>query len=353
MKTIHVTASREYDVVIGAGLLEDCGERIAAAVPGAEKAVICTDSTVYPLYAERVAASLKTAGFVVLEYVFPAGERSKTLDTWQRMLCFLAENRVSRSDVVVALGGGVAGDMAGFAAACYQRGVRLVQIPTTLLAAVDSSVGGKTAVDLPAGKNLAGAFWQPSLVLCDTDALHTLPEAIRRDGCAEIIKYGVLDGETLFSALENCLPDTISEDILARCVEIKRDVVAADEFDTGARRLLNLGHTAAHAAERLSDYSLSHGRAVAMGLCAMARACAVRRLCSKNDAARIEALIKKCGLPTELPFTAEALAEAALSDKKRAGSTLPIITIEALGHCTVRKIDASDYAAWLIRGGAR
>ena len=242
--------------------------------------------------------------------------------------------------------------MVGFAAACYQRGVRLVQIPTTLLAAVDSSVGGKTAVDLPAGKNLIGAFWQPSLVICDTDTLQTLPDTVRRDGCAEIIKYGVLDGAALFSRLENSLPDEIPEDILARCVEIKRDIVAADEFDTGARHLLNLGHTAAHAAELLSDYSLSHGSAVAMGLCSMARACAARGLCTEEDAARIEALIKKCGLPTELPYTAEALANAALSDKKRAGSTLPIITIEALGRCTVRKIAASDYAEWLRQGGA-
>lgn len=353
MKMIHVTATREYDVVIGAGLLDECGQRIAAAVPGAEKAVVCTDSTVYPLYAGRVTDSLKAAGFAGLEYVFPAGERSKTLDTWRQMLCFLAENRVSRSDVVVALGGGVTGDMVGFAAACYQRGVRLVQIPTTLLAAVDSSVGGKTAVDLPAGKNLVGAFWQPSLVLCDTDALRTLPDAVRRDGCAEIVKYGVLDGETLFSRLESSLPDEIPEDILARCVEIKRDIVAADEFDTGARHLLNLGHTAAHAAELLSDYSLSHGSAVAMGLCSMACACAVRGLCTEEDAARIEALIKKCGLPTELPYTAEALANAALSDKKRAGSTLPVIAVEGLGRCAVRKISASDYAGWLRQGGAQ
>ena len=353
MKTIHVTASREYDVVIGAGLLDECGGRIAAAVPGAEKAVVCTDSTVYPLYAGRVAGSLKTAGFAVLEYVFPAGERSKTLDTWQQMLAFLAENRVSRSDVVVALGGGVTGDMAGFAAACYQRGVRLVHLPTTLLAAVDSSVGGKTAVDLPAGKNLVGAFWQPSLVVCDTDTLRTLPDAVRRDGCAEIIKYGVLDGEAFFAKLENSLPDEISEAILGRCVEIKRDIVAADEFDTGARHLLNLGHTAAHAAELLSGYSLSHGSAVAMGLCSMARACAARGLCTDEDAARIEALIKKCGLPTELPYTVEALAEAALSDKKRAGSALPVIAVEGLGRCAVRKISASDYAGWLRQGGVK
>ena len=353
MKTIHVTASREYDVVIGAGLLGECGRLIAAAVPGAEKAVVYTDTTVFPLYAKRVTESLKAAGFTVLQDYFLAGEHSKTFRNWERILRFFTENRVSRSDVVVALGGGVVGDMVGFAAACYQRGVRLVQIPTTLLAAVDSSVGGKTAVDLPAGKNLIGAFWQLSLVICDTDTLQTLPDAVRRDGCAEIIKYGVLDGETLFSKLEKSLPDEIPEDILARCVEIKRDIVAADEFDTGARHLLNLGHTAAHAAELLSDYSLSHGDAVAMGLVSMARTCAVRGLCPPQDAERIENLIKKCGLPAEPPYPAQTLGEAALDDKKRAGSSLSLVTIEGLGRCAVKKIDAAEYPEWLRQGGAR
>lgn len=353
MKTIHIRASREYDVCIGAGLLGECGERIAAAVPGAEKAVVYTDTTVYPLYARRVTDSLKNAGFTVLEDYFLAGEGSKTLRSWERILCFLAEHRVTRSDVVVALGGGVVGDMVGFAAACYQRGVRFVQIPTTLLAAVDSSVGGKTAVDLPMGKNLAGAFWQPSLVLCDTDTLQTLPPPVWRGGCAEIIKYGVLDGEALFSRLEKSLPDEVSEEILARCVEIKRDIVAGDEFDTGARRLLNLGHTAAHAAELLSDYSLSHGEAVAMGLVSMARSCAVRGLCPPQDAERIENLIKKCGLPAELPYPAQTLGEAALADKKRAGSSLSLVTIEGLGRCAVKKIDAAEYPEWLRQGGAR
>ena len=258
MKTIHVTASREYDVVIGAGLLDECGQRIAAAVPGAEKAVVYTDTTVFPLYAKRVTDSLKAAGFTVLQDYFLAGEHSKTFRNWERILRFFTENRVSRSDVVVALGGGVVGDMVGFAAACYQRGVRLVQIPTTLLAAVDSSVGGKTAVDLPMGKNLIGAFWQPSLVICDTDTLQTLPEAVRRDGCAEIIKYGVLDGAALFSSLENSLPDEIPEDILARCVEIKRDIVAADEFDSGGafERLFALPR------QRRGDGAVLHGARV-------------------------------------------------------------------------------------------
>lgn len=353
MKTIHVCASREYDVWIGAGLLDTCGERIAAAVPGAEKAVVYTDTTVYPLYAKRVTESLQKAGFTVLEDHFLAGESSKTLRTWQHILNFLAENRVSRNNVVVALGGGVVGDTVGFAAAAYQRGVRFVQIPTTLLAAVDSSVGGKTAVDLPAGKNLAGAFWQPSLVLCDTDTLQTLPAAVRRGGCAEIIKYGILDGESLFSELEASLPESVSEDVLARCVEIKRGIVAEDEFDTGKRHLLNLGHTAGHAAELLSGYGLSHGDAVAMGLVSMARTCAARGLCEKSLAARIEALVRKCALPTELPYSAPALAAAALSDKKREGTRLPVVTIRALGQCSVEKIPAEDYAEWLRQGGAQ
>ena len=353
MKTIHIQASREYDVWIGVGLLDKCGERIAAAVPGAEKAVVYTDTTVFPLYAKRVIDSLQKAGFTVMPDYFLPGEGSKTLRNWEHILRFLAENRVTRSDVVIALGGGVIGDMVGFAAACDQRGVRFVQIPTTLLAAVDSSVGGKTAVDHPMGKNFVGTFWQPSLVLCDTDTLQTLPDEVRRDGCAEIIKYGVLDGDALFSKLENSLPGELTEEILARCVEIKRDIVAGDEFDTGVRHLLNLGHTAAHAAELLSDYALSHGSAVAMGLVSMARACAARGLCSPSDAMRVEKLVQKYALPTELPYTADALAEAALSDKKRTGASLSLVTIEGLGNCSVRKIPAANYAAWLRQGGAR
>ena len=353
MKTIHVSASREYDVIIGAGLLSECGERIAKAVPGAAKAVIVSDSTVAPLYASRVSASLTGAGFACETYIFPAGEASKTLGEWEKILCFLAERRMSRSDVIVALGGGVAGDMAGFAAAAYQRGIRFVQLPTTLLAAVDSSVGGKTAVDLPAGKNLVGAFWQPSLVVCDTDTLATLPRDVWRDGCAEVIKYGVLDGEELFSALEASLPEKLSEELIARCIEIKRDIVAEDEFDTGRRHLLNLGHTAAHAAELLSDYTVSHGSAVAMGLVSMARVCAEQGLCPAADAQRIESLIKKCALPTELPYGADALGKAALADKKREGAKLPLIRINGIGHCAVQSIPAEDYPNWLRQGGAK
>ena len=352
MTTIHIAASREYDVVIEPGLLTRLGT-MAAELGLGRRAAVISDDAVFALYGAAAEKALTDAGFQVDHFLFPHGEQQKNLSTYGQVLNFLCDRRFTRSDFLVALGGGVVGDLAGFAAATYQRGIPYIQVPTTLLSMVDSSVGGKTAVDLDHGKNQAGCFYQPSLVLCDPSLLNTLPEREYRAGCAEIIKYGVLDGAALFSRLENSLPDEIPEDILARCVEIKRDIVAADEFDTGARHLLNLGHTAAHAAELLSDYSLSHGSAVAMGLCSMARACAARGLCSEEDAARIEALIKKCGLPTELPYTAEALANAALSDKKRAGSTLPIITVEGLGRCTVRKIAASDYAGWLRQGGAK
>lgn len=353
MKTIHVNASREYDVVLGMGLLAQCGERMAETLPGAEKIALVADETVGALYAGRVRGSLEAAGFSVSEFVFPPGEAAKTLETWQALLGFLAGQRLTRSDAVAALGGGVTGDLAGFAAACYQRGIRYVQLPTTLLAAADSSVGGKTAVDHPAGKNLAGAFWQPSLVLCDTDTLQTLPPAEYRRGCAELIKYGVLDGEELFSALENTLPDAVGEDVLARCVEIKKTIVATDELDTGARRLLNLGHTAAHAAETLSGFTLAHGDAVAMGLVSIARACAARGLCPRADAERIEALCRQCGLPVELPYPVSELCGAALADKKRRGAELSLVVIEGLGKCSVRSIPADAYAEWLSAGGAR
>ena len=351
MKTIHISASRSYDVMIGAGLLADCGALISA-VTGACTAALIADSTVSALYGEKVKESLRQAGFRTAEYVFPAGEESKTLSTWQKIVGFLADNRLSRSDIVVALGGGVTGDMAGFAAASYQRGIRFVQIPTTLLAAVDSSVGGKTAVDLPQGKNLVGAFWQPSLVLCDTDTLRSLPKKIYIDGCAEVIKCGVLGGENFFAELEKTLPGELNEAIIARCIELKRDIVAEDEFDTGRRHLLNLGHTAAHAAEILSEYTVSHGSAVAMGLVSMARTCRKRGICPSEDAQRIEDLIRKCALPTELPYSADALCDAARADKKRVGDSLPLVVIEGLGRCTVQKIDSKNYAEWLRQGGA-
>ena len=194
MKTVTVNASKSYDIKIGPGLLNSLGDE-ARKLGKAKKIALVSESNVYPLYGKQAESSLKDAGFEVFSFIFPAGEESKCSNTYLELLNFLADCKLTRTDLIVALGGGVVGDLAGFAAATYLRGIRFIQIPTTLLAAVDSSVGGKTAIDLPAGKNLVGAFWQPSLVLCDTDTLTSLPEDIFLDGCAEVIKYGILYNE--------------------------------------------------------------------------------------------------------------------------------------------------------------
>ena len=273
--------------------------------------------------------SLKSAGFSVVSFVFPAGEESKNGQVFLDLLNFLAENRLTRSDLIVALGGGVVGDLAGFAAASYLRGIRFLQVPTTLLAAVDSSVGGKTAIDLPAGKNLAGAFCQPSLVLCDTDTLNSLPTDIFRDGCAEVIKYGVLYDPKLFAHLEEKGLAFDREAVITRCVELKRDVVMEDEFDTGARMKLNLGHTVGHGVEAKSHFALSHGKAVAIGMAIVSRAS------NCGDTLRILAILEKFGLPTRTDYSADDLFTYTLSDKKRSGGTVNLIIPRAIGDCAI------------------
>ena len=343
MKTVAIQASRSYEVLICKGLLDTLGSR-AAALGGAEKAAIISDSNVWPLYGSRAKESLKNAGMEVAEFVFPAGEESKNGLIYLEILNFLAENTLTRADVIVALGGGVVGDMAGFAAATYLRGIRYIQVPTTLLAAVDSSVGGKTAMDLPAGKNLCGAFWQPSLVLCDTGTLASLPTEIFRDGCAEVIKYGVLYDEELFATLERDGPNFDREAVIARCVEHKRDVVARDEFDTGQRMKLNLGHTVGHGVEARSNFTVSHGKAVAIGMAIVTRAsgCA--------DEARILALLRQFSLPIHTEYSAEELYAHTLSDKKRAGSTVNLIIPRKIGDCAIVPTDIADLKT-LIQAG--
>ena len=349
MKTIHVAASRQYDVLVGSGLLDQVGT-LTAAVVNPCKAAILTDDTVDALYGARVDASLTASGFETLKFVFPHGEASKNLTVFGQALNFLAENRLSRTDLIVALGGGVVGDLAGFVAACYLRGVRFIQIPTTLLAAVDSSVGGKTAVDLDTGKNLAGAFWQPSLVICDYDTLSTLPERTFREGCAEVVKTGVLSSEDLFSALENAPIENQLEDVICACVAYKRDIVNGDEFDRGQRQLLNLGHTIGHAVEACSGYSLFHGECVAIGLAAVARAACRLDLTASKTRDRILALLRRCGLPTETDFTADQLYAVSCSDKKIAAGTIRLVVPEAIGGCTLRPMALPELRGWIEKG---
>ena len=328
MRSIHIKASREYDVLVERGLLDCAGEFLSrVSAPG--MAAVVSDETVFALYGERTVRALEKAGYRVHAFTFPAGEESKNLSTYADVLHFLGEHRFSRSDVVVALGGGVVGDLAGFAAASYLRGVRFLQVPTTLLAAVDSSVGGKTAIDLPAGKNLAGAFCQPSLVLCDTDTLNSLPPDIFRDGCAEVIKYGVLYDPKLFAHLEEKGLAFDREAVITRCVELKRDVVMEDEFDTGARMKLNLGHTVGHGVEAKSRFALSHGKAVAIGMAIVSRAS------NCGDTPRILALLEKFGLPTRTDYSTDELFTYTLSDKKRSGGMVNLIIPRAIGDCDI------------------
>ena len=349
MITIEVKASRAYNVLIGSGLLPTLGQRIKE-IKTVQKVALVSDSNVFPLYGGSVTASLEQSGFQVVPFVFPAGEESKNAQTYLELLNFLAENQLTRSDCMVALGGGVVGDLTGFAAATYLRGIPYVQVPTTLLAAVDSSVGGKTAIDLPLGKNLVGAFNQPALVLCDIDTLNTLPEDIFRDGCAEVIKYGVLYDPELLAHLSEKGIDFQREAVIARCVELKRNVVMEDEFDTGARMKLNLGHTIGHGVEAQSNYAVAHGKAVAIGMCIAARAAAGKDYCCAEVRDQIIQTVATFGLPTKIHYTAQALFTSALSDKKRSGGHVDLIVPYGIGDCRILPMELSEVQSFIQAG---
>ncbi len=350
MTDIPVSASKGYHVLLGSGLLDHAGAQLRAIGAGETVAVLC-DDTVRELYADRLCSSLRQAGFRVVVYSFAPGEASKSLSVYGELVAFLGESRLSRTDTVAALGGGVVGDLAGFAAATWQRGVSLVQIPTTLLAAVDSSVGGKTAVNLPTGKNQVGCFYQPRLVLCDPDVLSTLPERELLCGCGEVIKYGVLYDAGLFDSLGRVPLCDRLEDVIAACIRLKSRAVAQDEFDRAERQMLNLGHTIGHAAEQCSGYTLAHGCAVAIGMAVITRAAAARGICSQSTLHRLLELLQKYGLPTEPEADAESLFRAALSDKKIADGQLHLIVPEDIGRCRMETIPAEELRGWLADGG--
>lgn len=333
MTTVRVNASRSYEVKIGRGLLACIGSEAKRITDG--QVLVVSDENVAPLYLAKTVSSLRQAGLTVSSVSVPAGEASKSVEYYVNLLHVLAAKGLTRSDAVIALGGGVVGDLAGFAAATFLRGIPVIQIPTTLLAMVDSSVGGKTAIDLPAGKNLVGVFHQPALVLCDPDVLSTLPEDVFRDGCAEVVKTAVLFDRDLFDHLRDRGTDFDREEVIARCVALKRDVVCRDEFDTGERQLLNLGHTIGHAVEKCSNFTVSHGKAVAIGTAIMARA-------FSEDADEIVSLLRTFGLPTETAFSPEALAAAALSDKKRSGDTLALVIPERIGKACLKIIPVGE-----------
>lgn len=349
MITVTVNTSKKYQVLVGSNLLFTLGDHIAALhTPG--KAAIISDSNVWPLYGKTAELSLQKAGFDTIHYCFPAGECNKNANTYLQILNFIAENQLTRSDVIIALGGGVVGDITGFASATYLRGISYIQVPTSLLAMVDSSVGGKTAIDLPAGKNLVGAFYQPSLVLCDISVLETLPEETFRDGCAEIIKYGILYDTQLFNHLMHKGLDFDRETVISRCIELKRDVVNEDEFDNNSRQKLNLGHTFGHAVERESNFTVTHGKAVAIGMAIITRAACKREFCSNEASAQIQNMLDIFGLPGTTTITPEKIYSATLSDKKRSGETVNLILPKCIGNCIIHRTPVSQLQAFIEDG---
>jgi 3-dehydroquinate synthase len=348
MKTLTVNSTKIYDITIGSGILSDAGSIIRKTV-GGQVAAIITDNNVATLYGERLNGILSENGFRVVQYAFPHGESSKNAETFLSILSFIAKEKLSRSDVIVALGGGVVGDIAGFAAACYMRGIHFVQIPTTLLAAVDSSVGGKTAVNIAAGKNLIGVFYQPDAVICDVSLLSTLTADVFRDGCAEVIKYGVIEDRSLFKSLETPI-HTQLVDVIARCILIKRYIVAEDEFEKGARKLLNFGHTIGHAIELISEYHTSHGQAVAVGMAIATRAAVRMNICESVCLEDILQMLRLYGLPENTTYEADRLTRACLSDKKRDGDSLTMVFPVEIGKCILKKVPVNDLEA-VIRLG--
>ena len=344
MSIINVNlGAKSYQIEIAAGLLDKAGAKIRS-VSKAQRAAIISDSNVDALYGGRLQKSLEGSGFSVTRIVFPAGEKSKCLAELAKIYDRLAAAGITRSDLVVALGGGVTGDLGGFAAATFLRGIDYVQVPTSLLAQIDSSVGGKVAVDLPAGKNLVGNFYQPKLVLIDTELLRTLPVRFLHDGLAEAIKYGCIRDKALFEKIAAMRDD---EELLAniggiveRCCAIKAEIVEYDEFDTGERMVLNFGHTIGHAVEKCCGYTdYTHGEGVGIGMALLTRQTEKLGLTAPGTADAICRVLQKYKLPVDAPYAEADLLAGIGMDKKKSGSSITLIILKEIGSSFLKKTD--------------
>jgi 3-dehydroquinate synthase len=341
MKKINVNVAKSYDVLVGAGLLEEAGKLIANVDSKIQKLMIVSDSHVAPLYLSDLRESLEAAGYEVFDFVFEAGEQSKTLNTIGDILGALAVAAFTRTDAVVALGGGVATDMAGFAASIFLRGIKVFQIPTSLLAQVDASVGGKTGVDLPEGKNLVGAFWQPSLVIVDTGVLASLDDVLFTEGMAEVIKYAFILDKGLYELLQNRVTKNSAEleEVVARCIELKAEVVSQDEHDNGLRQLLNFGHTIGHVIEAHSNFTVSHGFAVAKGMERISRGSPV------HDA--LVQMLKLYDLPCDDPISADQIMAGIMNDKKKRGSNITAVVVNEIGKGELKPMPVEEFRNYL------
>lgn len=349
MQTVHVATGKPYDIYIERGIITRVGE-YAKALSTARRVTVVSDTNVAPLYQWRVLNALQQAGFETTTHIFQAGEQSKHLGTIAEIYDTLADFHMTRKDLIVALGGGVTGDMAGFAAASYLRGIDFIQIPTSLLAQVDSSVGGKTGVDLPQGKNLVGAFHQPIAVLIDPDTLDTLPDMFIADGMAEVIKYGCIKDAAFFEKLEAGDALEHIEEVITTCVSIKRDVVSRDEREAGERMLLNFGHTLGHAIEKLYGFTgITHGMAVAIGMVLIARAGEARGVTEAGTAERIIRLCEQYKLPTSDKATLADMAREARGDKKTAGEDINLVLLRKIGDSFTQKVPLDELEAFLAQ----
>ena len=350
MKTIQVNVSKTYEVKIGRNILNE----VTSTLKVGQKLAIVTDETVAMLHLEKLKSVLENAGFEPAVFMFPSGEASKSVKVLSCLLEWLASVQMTRSDVILAFGGGVTGDLAGFAASIYLRGIEFIQIPTTFLAAIDSSVGGKTGIDLEAGKNLAGSFWQPQAVICDISLLETLPEEVFAEGSAEAIKVGILRDAEMFEIIKAGEIRQRLDEIIYRCVSIKRDIVERDEFDTGERQLLNLGHTFGHCIEKLSNFEVTHGNAVATGLALIMKAAVIYGHCTKEEKDIVIRTLYENGLYTDCPYKADEMMEVMKRDKKRQGDKLTIILPRKIGECFLHMLtleEAREYLQSGINGG--
>lgn len=352
METVHIGVDKPYDVKMGRGLLREADRHLAAFVENKHVMIITDETVMSHGYVDQLQLALSdiTAGIHVV--AFPAGEAQKSMDNVVRLVQKLAEYNFSRQDMVIALGGGVIGDLAGFVASIYLRGIDFIQIPTTLLAAIDSSVGGKTAVDLPQGKNLVGAFYHPKVVLCDVDTFQTLEPSVFEDGCSEMIKYGMIMNPSLLEALINRpRPLQASDDDIIEmvkvCVEMKRQVVLEDEFDNGLRQLLNYGHTLGHAFEQVSHYDISHGRAIAQGMSVFLQMAYKDNQLEDDYKQTFDHLLKQYHLLNEkYHYSSQELAKAMINDKKRRNQDITIVFPTEFGKADLFHYDVQYFLDW-------
>ena len=353
MRTVRVNAaSKSYDVLIGKNAVEALGEEAKKLCPGALKALIVSETNVAGYYLNKVRTELEKAGFEVTDYVFEAGEQNKNINEIAGMWNKMAEAGFTRTDFVVGLGGGVTTDMAGFAASTFLRGIKVIQLPTSLLAMVDASVGGKTGIDIPMGKNQVGAFWQPSLVLEDISFLKTLPDEVFTEGMGEVTKHAFIMDPDLLNKLEEANGDIRSdeellEEIVCMNVSDKASVVGEDETDNGRRQTLNFGHTVGHVIERDSGFTKPHGVCVAKGMGIIIDSCVRAGTLAPEDAERMKNLLTLYKLPVSDDITPEAIVEGAMNDKKKRGDTLSVILVNKIGQAEIKKMNKEEFLKFL------